>query len=408
MWTASGTATGCCAPPDGGVQEGPIVDGKEHGHWVLRFADGGVQEGPFVDGKKHGHWVLRVADGRVQEGPYVDGKQHGHWVLRTADGGVQEGPFVDGKKHGHWVVRTADGGVQEGPLVDGKKHGHWVELFSYQQGAVVSCRFSEYHHDQEVDSGELPMSACPSPEAAGSSRRFPDGAPETDLAQEVEASLGLEPAQREQVQTGLWALGFNPGPPDGLFGPNTREAIRNWQASRGNHATGYLDAGSALTLLTAAPDLSGPIWLTAQNQPCKAWNPNPKAGEALTWSGGCVDGKASGRGRQVWRNSHGKTVYEGAYREGKKNGLGTMTFADGSHYTGEWVDNERHGMGTNSYPSGASYGGMWENGKPHGIGDYTRADGTKYSGLWANGCFKSGGGKKWAALHTSAEACGFK
>ena len=102
------------------------VNGKRHGHWVLRFADGNVHEGPFVDGKKNGHWVIRLANGNVYEGPFMDGKQHGHWVYRPADGGVQEGPFVGGKRHGPWVLRFADGDVQEGPYVNGEKHGQWV------------------------------------------------------------------------------------------------------------------------------------------------------------------------------------------------------------------------------------------------------------------------------------------
>ena len=45
----------------------------------------------------------------------------------------------------------------------------------------------------------------------------------------VEASLGLKPAERERVQIGLRALGFNPGSPDGKFGRNTRNAIQAWQ-----------------------------------------------------------------------------------------------------------------------------------------------------------------------------------
>ena len=60
----------------------------------------------------------------------------------------------------------------------------------------------------------------------------------------VEASLGLKPADRERIQIGLWALGFNTGSPDGKFGSRTREAIRKWQASRGHETTGHLDAGS--------------------------------------------------------------------------------------------------------------------------------------------------------------------
>ena len=379
---------------DGGVEEGPYVDGKRHGHWVLRLADGGVQEGPYVDGKRHGHWVARLADGGIQEGPYVDGKKHGRWVERFADGVVQEGPYVDGKRHGHWVLRPADGGVEEGPYVDGKKHGRWVQLISKTQGATLLCIFSEYNHGEEVDSGELPMSACPSPEAAGSSLRFPDGTPSTGLAQGVEASLGLERAQRERTQIGLWALGFNPGPPDGQFDQSTRDAIRKWQAHRGEETTGYLGPGSAKALLAAAPDLTGPIWLTAQNQPCKVWNPNPMAGEVLTWSGDCVGGKASGSGQQVWQGSYGEEIYEGEYQDGKKHGHGVVTYNDGSRFLGEWRSGKRdslgitifanddvyegehqgrklHGFGTMSYANGSHYVGEWMDGKHHGLGTYT-------------------------------------
>ena len=53
--------------------------------------------------------------------------------------------------------------------------------------------------------------------------------------------LGLDRAARRQIQQGLEAGGFDPGGADGLFGPRTRAAIRNWQASRGGRATGYLD-----------------------------------------------------------------------------------------------------------------------------------------------------------------------
>ena len=47
--------------------------------------------------KRHGDWVWRLADGGVQEGPYVDGKKQGRWVLRWADGGVEEGPLCGGQ-----------------------------------------------------------------------------------------------------------------------------------------------------------------------------------------------------------------------------------------------------------------------------------------------------------------------
>ena len=104
--------------------EGAYVDGKRHGHWVMRGSAGGVAEGPFVDGKQHGHWVVRLADGTVWEGSYVDGKKHGPWVVYLADGDVAEGAYVDGKRHGRWVWRfeilsnVVDGAGREGALFD--------------------------------------------------------------------------------------------------------------------------------------------------------------------------------------------------------------------------------------------------------------------------------------------------
>ena len=66
--------------------------------------------------------------------------------------------------------------------------------------------------------------------------------------QVVEESLGLDRAARRQVQEGLQAAGFDPGGADGLFGPPTRSAIRSWQTSRGERATGYLDGASVASL----------------------------------------------------------------------------------------------------------------------------------------------------------------
>ena len=235
--------------------------------------------------------------------------------------------------------------------------------------------------------------------------KIESASPPRASAEEVEASLGLKREARKRIQTGLWALGFNPGSPDGLFGKRTRETIRKWQTSRGEQATGYLKTESVKTLLAAVPDLSGPIWLTAQNQPCKVWNPYPKAGETLTWSGACVEGKASGRGRQVWRSSNEESVYEGELRNGKHHGRGTITYANGHTYEGEWRNDKRHGRGIKTWPNGNRYEGEWEDNKPHGWGTHTKRDGDAHKGNWNNGCFLAG--DVWWAINTTKKACGF-
>ncbi len=204
----------------------------------------------------------------------------------------------------------------------------------------------------------------------------------------IEAGLRLNREERRLIQQGLTVLGFDPGPSDGLFGQRTREAISRWQVStRGMVATGYLDTDAARTLLAAgeaALEPFGPDWIIAENQPCQLWDSSGVTGdEVVTWSGACVNGKASGQGRAVWRTPSGVHVSEGSFRNGKKYGHGTYVWPDGDRYEGEY-----------------------RNGRPHGSGVYATASGDRYEGNWTDGCFsKSGVGRAWIA--TTKEDCGF-
>ena len=231
--------------------------------------------------------------------------------------------------------------------------------------------------------------------------------PSSPLSPElVEVGLELSRADRRLIQLGLTAEGFDAGPADGLFGRTTRGAISRWQVSRGEEATGYLDVESARSLQAsggqqegqeeetgreaaereqevpgrqgrvpaqgeteAAPVRPiGPNWIVAENQPCQLHNPNPEDGEMVTWSGGCVDGKASGNGRFDWQISIGTEVYEGWMHDGKMHGQGVMTAPNGFHYEGEWRDGKENGQGTRSYSDGSRYEGEWRDGKRHGQG----------------------------------------
>ena len=83
----------------------------------------------------------------------------------------------------------------------------------------------------------------------------------------------------------------------------------------------------------------------------------------VTWSGACVEGKASGQGRMVWRSSYGRDVYEGTKQAGKMHGRGTFTWAGGNRYEGEWRDSEKHGRGTYTWADGESWTCQWRNNK---------------------------------------------
>lgn len=62
---------------------------------------------------------------------------------------------------------------------------------------------------------------------------------EPSPARPEETEPGLKKSERLEVQRGLARLGFDPGPVDGVFGEKTRKAIRAWQSSAGDEATGF-------------------------------------------------------------------------------------------------------------------------------------------------------------------------
>ena len=85
-------------------------------------------------------------------------------------------------------------------------------------------------------------------------RVYPNGAYVEEARACLEQGLGLDRAARILVQQGLAALGYSPGPADGLFGGATRAAVRQWQRAKGEPVTGYLTRAQANALIAAGRD----------------------------------------------------------------------------------------------------------------------------------------------------------
>src|SRR5262245_36705042 len=73
-------------------------------------------------------------------------------------------------------------------------------------------------------------------------------------------------SQMQQVQTALKSRGFDPGPIDGIMGPKTMMAIRNFQSSQAMTASGMVDDATLAALQiksqtgsTSAPLTSGNV-----------------------------------------------------------------------------------------------------------------------------------------------------
>ena len=74
-----------------------------------------------------------------------------------------------------------------------------------------------------------------------------------------------------------------------------------------------------------------------------------------------------------WHNCFGTYTadgdkYVGEFKDGKRSGQGTYTFASGEKYVGEYKDDKRNGRGTLTFGNGDKYVGAFKDGKPNGQG----------------------------------------
>ena len=95
--------------------------------------------------------------------------------------------------------------------------------------------------------------------------------------------------------------------------------------------------------------------------------------------GNIKDGKRNGRGTMHYAD---RRKYVGQWKDNYKHGQGTFYFADGRKYVGQWLDDKYNGQGTFYFASGARYEGEFKNGKRNGQGTYFWTDGLKYVGQW--------------------------
>jgi hypothetical protein len=133
------------------------------------------------------------------------------------------------------------------------------------------------------------------------------------------------------------------------------------------------------------------IWFPIKENPkCSVWNQNPEyydeSSETASWDGVCLNGRANGKGKLIWRFKKDtiweEQIFVGEYKDGKENGQGTITFANGNKYVGEFKNDKMNGPGTFTEANGNKYVGEYKDNKKHGPGTYTFAVGGKYAGEW--------------------------
>ncbi len=96
-----------------------------------------------------------------------------------------------------------------------------------------------------------------------------------------------------------------------------------------------------------------------------------------TWS--FKDGKKDGQGKYTWANGD---IYEGEWKNDKRTWQGKCTWANGDIYEGEWKNNKRTWQGKYTWANGGIYEGAWKNNNMEWEGTYTNAAGIVFTGKW--------------------------
>ena len=100
------------------------------------------------------------------------------------------------------------------------------------------------------------------------------------------------------------------------------------------------------------------------------------------YEGEYVNDKITGYG--IFTNKEGRIVYEGYWKNGKREGIGIYHCEDGATYEGEWKDHLKSGVGVYSFSDDSRYMGEFKNDIRDGYGIIYGNNSDKYEGEWKN------------------------
>lgn len=97
---------------------------------------------------------------------------------------------------------------------------------------------------------------------------------------------------------------------------------------------------------------------------------------------GCVSGNCTnGYGKYRYNNG----IYNGFFKNGKRNGHGHFSWNNGDFYFGNWSNDLRNDYGSYHWKDGSHYVGEWKNNVRTGYGRKKNPKGTYSRGIWQNG-----------------------
>ncbi len=112
-------------------------------------------------------------------------------------------------------------------------------------------------------------------------------------------------------------------------------------------------------------------------------------GSFVEYEAQLTDSKPNGFGRQYRKD--GTLIYEGQYKRGVRDGIGTIYWTNGNKYLGQIKNNKIDGTGQLEYIGIGTYQGHFVNGLKDGTGIFSWNNGEQYSGSWKNDMLNGNG-----------------
>jgi hypothetical protein len=105
------------------IYTGNMLNGKQHGYGVQKWADGAKYEGKWENGKTCGYGVFYHSDGDIYKGYWKDDKANGRGIYTSIDGVKYEGQWKNDTQDGYGIETWNDGCEYRGNYKEGKKMG---------------------------------------------------------------------------------------------------------------------------------------------------------------------------------------------------------------------------------------------------------------------------------------------
>lgn len=292
---------------------------------------------------------MRFSSGDVYEGEWVNGKRHGKGMLTFAKGGSYLGDFEGNFFHGFGLLTIArsqhpltkkwiNGEKYDGEFKHGKKHGRGRGKAA--NGDVYDGKYQcDYYHGRGV--------------CVYANGDVYDG-------QWVRGKWHGDGGLRRKdgsIYTGEWSSGFYHG-----FGKLQFGAGGKHGSYAGDFRFG-LRHGKGVRVFGDGKRYEGD------------WKEDTMDGvgvlecDEFKYVGEFVNGKFDGHGVISWANGDS---YEGVFARGEMEGDGRYAYGDGGRYEGQWTQSKKHGRGRRVYSNGDVYDGEWLSDLPHGKGSLER------------------------------------